>query len=219
MKVVYIEDFSDIDSVKSMWDWKYPWGATEHKHQFTEWENVRFEDDGLHFFHSDGGDRVNSGMIYWDGIPFRGIAKYSFDITAPRYIPCAAWLLSDVTVRHGVRTILPEIDVAEFGLHNMPNVLNLALHSWRKGSYPDHHTDDYLNHNISSKQLEWPVGRHTYTYSVGRYFSTFSIDGQLKHVKWGYIDNGLVPLFTLPYPDWYYGPLGEVILHNFRVEQ
>jgi len=228
MKEVLFDDFKNEQFTKTAWATRKPWGNVSHKSMFTDWENVEFTDDGLRFFHTPiykplKGLESNSGMIMLDTEVAFQYGRFSAEITAPYGTHCAFWLLSDVRQREGIRSILPEIDVAEFGLDNDQFKLNQAVHYWdRKGSpRRDYDDDDYAFKKQKHKQFSWPEGKHTYSVEINKIWTTFYIDNK-RSFRIFSKDSGsyLRPLFTHTHANWQSDMcLEDVILHSMTIEQ
>lgn len=239
MRTVFYDDFSDAKRSMSIWSYKPPWGAVYEHHNclYTAWDNVRFEDDGLHMFSSDNADDdavANCACIYYknnvlhdawhnpvdEQLPFQ-YGRFTFDMTVPFGVHAAAWLLSQVRIRRGYRTILEEIDVAEFGLGNAQTRLNLALHRWRHDFEPEDNGDDYNGDKQRNKLIAWPTGRNKYTVELKKYGIFFYVNDKLRWWQPRPVHAYMTPLITITRPNWYVDQSRreEIVLHSVEIEQ
>ena len=231
MKEILFDDFKDEQFTKAVWRHDKPWGNISHKSFFTRWENVEFTEDGLRFFHTPlykpfRGVETNSGMIMLNTETAFQYGRFSAEITAPYGTHCAFWLLSDVRQRGGIRSILPELDVAEFGVENNKYQLNQAIHYWMpdgqfKRFNREYDDDDFKFKKQRNKLSIWLDGKHTYSVEINKLFTTFYIDG-VRSFRILSRDSGsyLRPLFTHTHANWQSNThLEDVFLHSITIEQ
>ena len=237
MKELLRDEFDNVEFSKQVWDTRKPWGNVSHKSVFTDWENVEFVDDGLRFFHKPMENpfktvSTESGMIMMkNGLtgnketdrPGFQYGRFTAEITVPYGTHCAFWLLSEVRYRQGIRTIMPEIDIAEFGTPTRQFQLNQAVHYWdaNKSIVRVGDSDDYKFKNQRSKQTKWLDGRNSYAVDVDKLFTTFYINGK-RTMRIFSRDSGayMIPLFTHTHAEWQNeNIIDDVILHNITIEQ
>lgn len=237
--IIVKENFTDFDSIKKNWHWKPPWGEGDHKKGlYSEYRNMKIiEGEGLVMMATQMPQSSSNFLmprLFWKGAPM-GYGKYTAFMKVQKCRAVGTFVLyTNAHYRQGVRTILPEIDIAEYGLKNNPTVLNVAVHRRARNpafvndprylDYKDRHELDYLWHPHKSKQFPWPDKPRWVEHSceVTPKKIDILIDGKKVFTDWnilGHFTDSFNPTFGQPIPDWIREPLpAPMFIKNFTYE-
>jgi len=227
------EDFTDLKKIKENWDWQYPWGTGEGKlGVYSKYKNIWIEEDGLHMCCSkDLKHNFLMPRLFWNGKAPMGYGKYTTKMTVPIQQSVNTFTIySAVHYMKAVRTILPEIDVAEYSVRTDPNKLNVAVHQWTRNpsfrnspSYNDidlrHHLD-YIGHKQKCKQIAWNGLVHEHSCEITPRCCRIFLDGVKVLSVRGKFYPAFNPTFGQTLPDWQIFPeYKPTIIHSFTFEQ
>jgi len=226
-----------FDTLDENWHWSYPWGTPKNEQGEIKEYCLGVDIDGLVM----NVKRLVAipttyylPRIFWTGAPF-GYGLFEAEITVPFQDAVPDFVLySKAKYKLGVRSILPEIDIAEFGTKNHPHAINMAVHRWeRKPKFLksvkyytcERHELDYVGHKQTSKlfayeSLDLNDVRRKYQCEVTKNAVKIYINGNKCFHKRIRLEACFTPTFGISVPDWIKNPDPKwMIVHNFSVEQ
>jgi len=226
------EKFSSIESIKKRWHWNMPWGAGDGKlGVYSEYKNIFIspKKDGIVMLSTLNTDGWDMPRLFWGGAPM-GFGRYTAEMTVPNQSSVNVFVLyTQAHYNNVVRTIMPEIDIAEYGIHNAPNSFNIAVHRW--GCNPSWKNDpryldierrhelDYVGHKQTNKILEWTGKRMVHSCEVSKNRCSIFLNGKKKLTVKGTFHPFFTPTFGQVLPNWIRHPyVLPITLHSFTYE-
>ena len=226
--IAYETHFNDLDE----WLLVFPWGTPDGMNGYVSTSVTKLVDDGVKLDCSTGLIDVGYMMprIFWNGAPFSyGLFEAEMTVPKQRAVPDFV-LYSQARYKMAVRSILPEIDIAEFGTERDPIEQNIAVHHWANNpaflkhwNYKDpikRHGLDYLGHEQRSIQVDWNERRTNYKCEVTKRSVKVYINGQKQFTYCKKLDAFFTPTFGIGVPNWIKNPYPKhMVVHYFKVEQ
>jgi len=226
------EDFQDLKEIKKRWGYQYPWGTGDHKLGiYSKYKNIWIEKDGLHMCCSKNLEYdFLMARLFWKGAPM-GYGRYAAKITVPPQKSVNTFTIySAAHYMKAVRTILPEIDVVEYGVKFDQDKLNVAVHQWIRNPsfrnsplYQDivrRHELDYVGHKQKNNQFEWNGLVHEHSCEITPRRCRIFLDGMLMLSVRGRYYPAFNPTFGQTLPNWQMFPTFKpIIIHSFTFEQ
>lgn len=227
--IIVNENFTDLKQIKKNWHWSYPWGVPSHLNgKFSQYENM-YIDDGI-VMQADFDKTWRMPRLFWKGSPM-GYGRYEAVMTVPPMRATNVFVLyaqARYRGRWGVRSILPEIDVAEYALKDNPSALNVAVHDWTNPPafldderyYDDRrHELDYEKHRQKNKQLTWSGRKIKHSCIIEPRKIQIFIDDKRVLKKCGRFPDFFNPTFGQSIPKWQKYPFTKpMIVHSFSYE-
>ena len=213
--IVVEENFMSMADIGKRWNFNTPWGAGKDKLGI-------YSRDA--YYHCIGGSVIMGckpsdefgylmPRLFWKGAPM-GFGRYEALMKVPPQNSVNVFVLyTQAHYNNVIRSIMPEIDVAEYGLHNHPTKLNVAVHQWscrtNFKSHPayadieDRHTLDYMGHKIKDKQIDkWDGKIHHHMCEVTAKKCTIYLDGDKVLSVRGKFYPFFTPTFGQVLPKW-----------------
>jgi len=223
----YETTFKDLDD----WLKDAPWGTPNGMQGIVHPEGLSFSDQGLVMTCIKVEDKYyRMPRIFWKGAPFSyGLFEAEMTVPKQRAVPFFC-LYSQARYKKAVRSILPEIDIAEFSTKNNPDELNLAVHHWQRNpdfqkhwDYKDpekRHRLDYYNHVHKETQVEWTEERTNYKCEVTKKSIKIYVNGKREFTYCRKLEAVYNPTFGILVPDWIVDPDPKyMIIHSLKIEQ
>lgn len=233
-----IQNFDDWKEIRKYWHWQPPWGVGKGKQgYYNGYDNMKLVSDGIQMECKKESQGVYSmSRLFWDEAPM-GYGKYSAIMTVPPQASVTSFVLYTRAYYHNlIRTILPEVDIAEYSLKNMPEALNVALHRrYRipKFTYEEkyekmyndiklRHKLDYKDHRQKSKQFLWDGSTHTHSAEITPHKVEIFLDDisvfRVRSLK--VMPAFFTPTFGNSIPTWIEHPDPKpIVIHKFLFEQ
>lgn len=222
----YETTFKDLDD----WLLTFPWGTPDNQQGVIGWECLSYDDDGLILACRHEKPPYLMPVIFWKGAPF-SYGLFEAEITVPKQRAAPFFCLySEARYKKAVRSILPEIDIAEYGTKQNPDEVNLAVHRWQRNpdflkhwDYQDpekRHGLDYYNHLHSETQVEWTEERTNYKCEVSKRSIKIYVNGQREFTYCKKLEAVYNPTFGILVPDWIVDPDPKyMIIHSLKIQQ
>lgn len=230
--IAYETNFRNWYDLTDKWATSPPWGTSNGLQGVCSSAGLSIVPDGLMMsVPKNSAGQYLMPRIFWKGAPFSyGLFEAEMTVPTQRAV-CTFVLYSLATYKKGLRSLMPEIDIAEHGVHNHPDKLNHAVHEWIRRpdfeaipgfKYEDRNKYDYnlLIKKQKSRQTEWKSSRRKFTCEITRWGVKIWVNGVRTFTRIGRIDASFTPTFGISVPTWIKNPDPKyMIIHSLKIDQ